>query len=156
MASLHLDGGACTRPSPACPPAHARTHAPTHQPTHLLPCFYLYRYVAPGSPCSPPSVPCTNHSTCSDYCDTCNPHVCPADQSCPARPWPGGFVPWVRAVSKSNVFGIRAGVDVPGIPFLGVFPQEVGCQQACEASPNCTQYSWSGNTAGFHNMCYGR
>ena len=39
----------------------------------------------------------------------------------------------------SNVFGVKEGVNNTGIPFLGEFKTQGGCEQACTALSNCTQ-----------------
>ena len=45
-----------------------------------------------------------------------------------------------------------------GLPYLGNFDTEAGCQHACEALSNCTQYDWCGVTGGsvWNGKCFGR
>ena len=54
------------------------------------------------------------------------------------------------------MFGIKEDQHNCGLPFLGEFDTKAGCQHACEALANCTQ--WSGVTADsvWNGKCYGR
>jgi hypothetical protein len=108
----------------------------------------------PGPPPAPAHAcaPCT-----APDCPRCVAPA-PAATECPAEPHEGGFVPWVRAVNQSNMFGVKEGAHNVGIPLLGIFDAEAGCRAACEALPNCTQYGWNGVTAGspWSGRCYGR
>ena len=107
-----------------------------------------------SSECGIPHVPCT-----------CSPHPhpqppSPSPTACPDAPFPPQhFVPWVRAVNYSNVYGVVAGKRNVGIPLLGHFKTERGCQDACVALPNCTQYEWAGDNSAepqWAGGCYGR
>ena len=92
-----------------------------------------------SSCCRPSQAPCTKPPP--------GPPPAPAHglaSKCPDTAFNGSFVPWVRAVNSSNVFGVKEGVPNVGIPFLGVFSEEEGCKKACEALSNCTQYEWAG------------
>lgn len=101
-----------------------------------------------SSRCGIPQVPCT-----------CAPPPAPSAAVCPSCAFPKPFVPWIRAEGYSNVYGVVAHKTNRGIPFLGTFQTEDGCQKACIALSNCTQYSWAGNNKAepqWAGDCYGR
>lgn len=83
--------------------------------------------------------------------------------ACAPRASNGTFIPWVRAVNASNVYGEVANKQSrPGFPFFGMFNSEDGCRAACELYQNCTQYLWAGyienNTiySPWNKQCFGR
>lgn len=78
---------------------------------------------------------------------------------CPNISHSGGFVPWVAVSNMSNVYGEIPrpfNQSSPGLPFLGLFDSAEGCQAACEARSNCTQYSWALDVPQFELHCFGR
>eukprot|EP00935_MAST-01C_sp_MAST-1C-sp1_P000080 g80.t1 len=102
-----------------------------------------------------------NGSTCPNVTFTggtqCGPKPPTPPKACPAKAH-GGFVPWVREAHVSNVYGQIPrpfNRSSPGLPFLGLFGTADGCQSACEALSNCTQYSWSLDVPEFERHCYG-
>jgi hypothetical protein len=92
------------------------------------------------------------------HCKRCVDPAAPASAECPTKAFAGKFVPWVRAVNQSNMFGVKEGQHNRGLPYLGNFDTEAGCQHACEALSNCTQYDWCGVTGGsvWNGKCFGR
>lgn len=131
----HVEGSSCCKPhSCATPPP-----SPPPGPPKCAAC-------AIGTPAA---------------CRPCTERAAPAAAECPTKAWGGSFVPWVRAVNQSNVFGLVEGAHNVGLPLLGVFDTEAGCRSACEARANCTQYNWCGVTGGgggsvWDKHCYGR
>lgn len=122
-----------------------------------------------SSCCRPPSVPCSKPSPKpsppTHSCPSCRWPQCkrcvepaPAAEECPSKPFAGHFVPWIRAVNQSNMYGVHEGQHNVGIPLLGVFDSESGCRAACESLPNCTQYLWNGvtGTSPWNRHCYAR
>lgn len=86
------------------------------------------------------------------------PCICTAPPAppapCPSVPYNRSeFVPWIRAENMSNIFGIIENKKNVGVPFLGIFNTELECRQACEALPNCTQYSYQGKGQGNRAIC---
>ena len=68
-------------------------------------------------------------------------------------------MPWVAVSNMSNVYGEIPrpfNQSSPGLPFLGLFNSAEGCQAACEARSNCTQYSWALDVPQFELHCFGR
>jgi len=62
--------------------------------------------------------------------------------------------------NKDNVFGeAHAGVDSPGIPFLGIRATPQACQAECNATATCLSWTWHPNTTAmgaFRLNCFGR
>lgn len=99
------------------------------------------QHVENSTSCGVPHVPCTKPPPGPP--PPPRPQPRPADVKCPAKPFAGKTVPWVRAVNASNVYGqVVEGRPTPGVPLLGLFATEAGCKSACEALSNCTQYNW--------------
>jgi len=113
------------------------------------------QHVNASKACGVPQVPCSAPSPTPPA-----PPTPPPKSTCPNRPFPGGFVPWVRVVNASNVYN-EAGKG-GNVTYLGSFHDEAGCKAVCEALSNCTQYEWSGFVAGsqkyspWNYMCFGR
>jgi hypothetical protein len=92
-------------------------------------------------------------------CGTPPPPPPPPLHACPDRAHSGGFIPWVVVSHMSNTYGAIPrpfNRSYPGIPFLGLFSTAQGCQAACEALSNCTQYTWSLDVPEFEHHCVGR
>ena len=67
--------------------------------------------------------------------------------------------PAVAVSNMSNVYGEIPrpfNQSSPGLPFLGLFDSAEGCQAACKARSNCTQYSWGLDVQQFELHCFGR
>ena len=54
----------------------------------------------------------------------------------------GEWIPWVRVLNVSNVYGQSGPGGSVAAPLLGLFGSESECQMACERNANCTQYMW--------------
>ena len=100
----------------------------------------------PGAPCPPCTFP-----DCKKCVDPA-----PASEECSAKTH--SFVPWVRAVNQSSIFGAKEFGHNIGIPLLGVVDTEDECRSACETLSNCTQYQWGGITGSsvWNKHCFGR